>query len=452
MNGQVLRMTSSDRLPPLGGGLLRFYRIAFALLSIGAVGALALPLFAAMPDPVVTGLRLVKGLALLVVAAILFRRRQHDAVAALLSLAFLAWTITSSVDFTATALAPQLLDRARFLLLALALLLFPNGDWQPAWTRQAALASIAVFLLGVLETIGALPTRLFLPAAIGCILAAIAALIASYRNAPDEVVRKQLKWVALGLVAGIGLILFARAGAALGAGGMTILWEAMFQCGIVIIALGFLVSLLRYRLFDADAIISRSAVYAVLTAALLATFAGSEAMIELLGQQYLGSGVGQLSGAVAASLAAVLLTPLHNRITDWAESKFQADLAELKSELPDYLWDLPADWPARAVGEAALKKIAVAVHARRASLVMEDRMVAILGVPPSPGDESAYPVRLPLRCPVAGSRGWLCIGPRPDGSAYGRDELSALAEIIPTLRRRLGIAQAWERLAGRVGA
>ena len=34
---------------------------------------------------------------------------------------------------------------------------------------------------------------------------------------------------------------------------MQLLWETSFQLGIIIIALGFLVSLLRYRLFDAEA-------------------------------------------------------------------------------------------------------------------------------------------------------------------------------------------------------
>jgi len=58
---------------------------------------------------------------------------------------------------------------------------------------------------------------------------------------------------------------------------MPILWEAMFQLGIIIVALGFLVSLLRFRLFDAETVISRSAAYAALTIALVATFGANTA-------------------------------------------------------------------------------------------------------------------------------------------------------------------------------
>lgn len=432
--------SANDRLPPLGGGLLWLYRMAFAALAIGALAAVAWPWFGGMADPVVAILRSVKGLALIAASTILFRRRQSDPVAALLSLAFLVWTISSSVDFTSTNLLPQLLDRGRFLLLALALLLFPNGDWQPHWTRHAALASIAVFVLGIIETVDLLPTALFLPLAIGCILAAIAALIASFQGADDEVIRKQLKWVSLGLVGGVGLILSARAGAALNpsAGMVPILWEAMFQCGIVIIAVGFLVSLLRYRLFDAEAVISRSAVYAILTAALVATFAGSEAVIEMVGQQYLGAGIGQVSGAMAAAIAAVLLSPLHTRISSWAELHFQADLVQLKSQFPDFLSDLPLAWSPEEVASAALPHIARAVHADSAWVTLGPTVVARLG----PKLEQAEPgLRLPLRCPYGGERGMLCIGPRPDGSGYGNDERAALAEIVVPFRRRLLAAE-----------
>jgi hypothetical protein len=184
-------------------------------------------------------IRLVKGLVVLAVSAILLRRRHRDRVAALLSLAFLTWAITSSFDFAAADMVPQLLDRARFLLFVFALLLFPDGAWQPSWNRKVAIASAAVFLLGIAETLLAAPSHLFLPLAIACVLAAIASLVSRFRNAASEALRQQLKWVALGLISGVSLILCARAGAAVVP--MPVLWEAMFQLGIILIALGFLV-------------------------------------------------------------------------------------------------------------------------------------------------------------------------------------------------------------------
>ena len=434
---QAVIATRPRGLPQLRGRLLWAYRIAWVLFALAALATVALALFDGTMQPVVLGLRLVKSAIVGAVAFVLFWRRERDPVAAILSLAFLCWTITSSFDFTSAELVPMLLDRLRFLLFALALLLFPNGGWEPGWTRSVAIGSVVIFALGVIEAAGLTPTRLFLPLAILCVLAAIAGLVQRFRATDDEAQQQQLKWVALGLVAGVGLILGARAGAALS--GPAILFEAMFQLGIVVVALGFLVPLLRYRLFDAEAVISRSAAYAVLTAALVATFAGSEALIESFGHRYLGSGIGQVSGAMAAAVAAVLLTPLNDRINRWAEQRFQRDLVQLRTELPELLLEVPADWTPALVGQAALPRIIEAVHARRAAIILKGRTIAGEGIAIDSFDRSTthFPLQLALRCPFGGHHGWLLLGPRPDGSNYGKDDVEALEAVLPALRRAL---------------
>ena len=430
-------------LPPLAGRLLTTYRIAWGLLAAAALAVVGFALLQEAMPPLILALRLAKSGIVVAVALILFCRRQRDPVAAILALALLCWTITSSFDFTSAALVPTLLDRLRFLLFALALLLFPDGRWRPRWTRQVAILSAAIFGLGVVEALGLLPTRLFLPLAIPCVLAAIAALVGRFRAASDEVERQQLKWVALGLAGGVGLILAARAGAYAAPPSVpAAAFEAMFQLGIVLVALGFLVPLLRYRLYDAEAVISRSAAYAVLTAALVATFAGSEALIEAFGQQYLGAGVGQVSSAIAAAVAAVLLTPLNERIGNWAEQRFQRHLVELKEHLPQLLAELPARWSPRQLGDAVLPRIAEPIHATRSALVAGSRVVAADGISrrearAGASSDELFPLRLALRCPFGGVRGWLLLGPRPDGSGYGKDELEALEVILPGLRRAL---------------
>lgn len=430
-------------LPPLGGRLLAAYRVAWGLLAAAALAVLALAVFQEGIPPLILTLRIAKSAIVGAVALILFCRRQRDPVAAILALALLCWVITSSFDFTSRALLPTVLDRLRFLLFALALLLFPDGRWRPRWTRLVALLSILIFVLGVGEAVGLLPTRLFLPLAILCVLAAIASLVGRFRAASDEVQRQQLKWVALGLVGGVGLILAARAGAQVATAAVPgAAFEAMFQLGIVVVALGFLVPLLRYRLYDAEAVISRSAAYAILTAAVVATFAGSEALIEALGQQYLGAGIGQVSNAIAAAVAAVLLNPLNDRIGNWAEQRFQRHLVELKEDLPQLLAEVPGRWSPRQLGEAVLPRIAEPIHATRAALVAGKRVIAVEGITRTEARAGAssdllFPLRLALRCPFGSVRGWLLLGPRPDGSGYGKDELEALDVILPGLRRAL---------------
>lgn len=461
--------TGAPGLPPLGGRLFLVYRTAWWALALAAVATLCWSWFDGSTTTGIWLLRMAKAAVLIAVSAILFRRRRKDPVAAMLALAFLLWTISSSVDFIAGDMLPALVDRFRFLFFAVALLLFPDGLWSPGWTRHVGTAIIAAFLLGVAEALGVLPGRLFLPVAIGCVLAALAALIVRYRALDRGAQKQQLKWVTLGLFAGIALILSARAGAALTAGMAvprigTILLEGLFQLGIIILALGFLTSLLRYRLYDAEAAISRSAVYAALTLTLVGTFAASEALIELLGQRFFGMAIGNVSGAVAAAVAAMMLTPLHGHISDWAERHFQHDLVTLKQELPDLLAVLSSGGSVKRLAVATLARLEQAVHAVRLALIVDGKLVATRGIAIDPArrllrrwqppdhvelltraSDDCFPLLLALRCPLGKVRGWLLLGPRPDGSYYGRDDLAALAEVAPSLQR--GLVEVMERQA-----
>jgi hypothetical protein len=172
---------------------------------------------------------------------------------------------------------------------------------------------------------------------------------------------------------------------------------------------------------------------------LVATFAGSESLIELLGQQYLGSGIGQVSGAIGAAIAAVLLTPLNDRISAWAEQRFQRDLVQLKAELPAFLSEAPSGWSPRQIGNAVLPRIADAIHATKLAIVIKGKVIAADGIEIGKVSRSAddFLLHLPFRCPFGGVQGKLLVGPRPDGSSYGKDEIEALEEVLPALRRSL---------------
>jgi len=430
------------------------------LLAI-ALAAIARSWIEPSSGTIIVGLRLSKSLVLISVSAILFRRRSRDPVAAMLALAFLLWTASSSIDLSSSALLPAVLDRFRFLLFALALLLFPDGSWRPKWTPGIALATGATFLTGIAEAVGLVGSKLFLPAAIGCVIVSLGALSAKYRALEDGTEKQQLKWVTLGLFAGISLILAARASAALTAGMAmpfigSIAIEGTFQLGIVVLALGFLISLLRYRLYDAEAVISRSAIYAALTLSLVGTFAACEALIELLGQRYFGSSIGSISGTVAAAMVAALLAPLHHRISGWAEERFHHDLAVLRRDLPDLLLTLSSGSSVRKLAKAILPRIEHAVQSTRMALLIDGRLVAVQGIELAPArrllkcwhapeaarqidrsDDEAFPLRMPLRCPFGMVRGWLLLGPRPDGSFYGKEDLAALNDIARPLQRSL---------------
>ena len=57
-------------------------------------------------------------------------------------------------------------------------------------------------------------------------------------------------------------------------------------------------------------------------------------------------------------------------------------------------------------------------------------------------DDARFPLRIPLRADDEPALvGWLLLGPRPDGSFYGRDERDALAEIAGPVARAIRIVE-----------
>jgi hypothetical protein len=304
------------------------------------------------------------------------------------------------------------------------------------------------------------------------VLAGIGSLAVRFRRSSNYALKQQLKWVALGLVAGVGLILCARAGSAASTSqlrAMPILWEGLFQLGIIIVALGFLVSLLRYRLFDAETVISRSAVYAALTIALVATFGGTEAAIQNLGQEYLGMNIGGISGAMAAAVAAVLLSPLHGRITEWAERRFQPDLVLLKRGVPGIIARFGSKGSARQLASAVLPRINAGIHATHSALLLGGRIAAASGLTiaeaqrwagPYVARQSAlssresgdplFPLRLRLGSTESDRGAWLLLGPRPDGTLYGKEDLDAVRSTFSAFEQALSGARTREAIAAAI--
>jgi hypothetical protein len=247
-----------------------------------------------------------------------------------------------------------------------------------------------------------------------------------------------------------------------------IVWETLFQLGIITVALGFLVSLLRYRLFDAETAISRSAAYAALTIAMVATFGGTEAAIQNLGQEYLGMNIGSISGAMAAAVAAVLLSPLHGRVTEWAESRFQPDLVLLKREMPGVLARLSAGGSCTRLCSESLDRINAAIHSTRSAFLIDGRIAATSGVAAPESrrwlrirnvaelqerdlSDPVFPVRLRLETRAGGAPAWLLLGPRPDGTLYGREDLDAVRSTFPAIEGALASAIARKSIEEAIG-
>ena len=397
--------------------------------------------------------------SLLMVATgwLLFRRRPRDPVVALLSSGMLG-AVAIVCSHTALGIfgapEPVLMFVQRIFQAAIfvAIAVFPSGRFTP----RISLATLPLIGLGCTqpwwpdgyEALG----RSLNVALLVLVLAVVAW---RFFKLPSGVERQQLKWAVLGIVAFIVLFL---SGFAINAIDQQVndnrLHFALLigntlapTFALAALCAGLLVSLLRYRLYDADAAISRSATLAALTLALIAVFAGTEKLIEALGEEWFGASAGPAAGAIAAGFAAVLLVPLHHRLEHWAERRFQHNLVRLR-KLPDLVGDLRETATLERLAGTALERIATTLRATGGAIVLANGETIARR-----GEGEDHPVRLPLADDACGTVGELRLGPRPDGTLYGKDEREALASVVGPVARALAIVRErgevesrWQRL------
>jgi hypothetical protein len=242
-------------------------------------------------------------------------------------------------------------------------------------------------------------------------------------------------------------------------------WLVLFailaaNLAVLSLAGGLMIALVRYRLYDAEAAISRSAVLASLTLVLLGIFAATEKAIEAAGEAWFGASLGAMAGGAAAALAALTVAPLHHQLTHWSENRFQKDLITLRRRLPALVADLRETATTPELAAEILGRVAailratagaVTVHGGAAALreIPADEfadwlarwMPPLGGTPHVDKDDPLLPVRIPLDADGCGRIGWLLLGRRPDGSLYGKDEREVLAEVADPIARALAITE-----------
>jgi hypothetical protein len=392
-------------------------------------------------------------------SVLLFLRCRREAVPACLSLAFLIiafmWSGAGLLEISVNILDAFQLS-AGFLMFT-ALFAFPSGRFEPRWT------AIPFLLLLLTFWIKSEPLDLAFQ------VIAVAVLVSRYRTVGVAAERLQLRSAFFGFL--VGLLLLA--GAILvdwatetwvAADPRWLAWQYAFAdplrtLGLCAMATGLIVSILRYRLYDADAVIGRSAAYAALTVGFIALFAASQKIVELVGEEYFGRSIGALAGGIGAALAAVAIAPMHTRAQRWAERRFQKALYRLRHGLPLLVGDLRETSGLDAIAGATLESLVDGVHARRAALVTRDKIIDGRGIPVSEAEiwwkawappsrygidwdrsDPVFPVRVPLEAEGHGRVGWLLLGPRPDGSLYGKAECETIEEIAEPVARAVQVA------------
>ena len=398
--------------------------------------------------------------ALFIPAAILlFVRCRRQAVPACLSIAFLILGFMLSGAGLLPISIPLLdaIGLTAGLFLFTAIFAFPSGRFEPRWTAIPFLLLIPTFWIKseILD--------------LGFQVLAIVVLVSRYRRLGSGPERLQLQSAFFGFVIGLFLVTIsysiAEAADRFAAEDPRWLaWDYAFRepietLGFCAFAAGLLVSILRYRLYDADTVIGRSAAYGVLTVGFVALFAASQKIIELMGEEYFGRNVGALAGGIGAALAAVAIAPMHTRAQRWAERRFQRALYRLRNGLPLLAGDLRETSGVEQIAAATLDALMDGVHMSRAALVANGTVVEARGIQAADADDwwrswtptahdgmdcdkadPVFPVRVPLEAEGHGRVGWLLLGARPDGSLFGKTERDVIEEIAEPVARAVQVA------------
>ena len=226
-------------------------------------------------------------------------------------------------------LAPvEVLNPLGTFLGLLLIALFPTGRFVPRWIGWLVLCALGGFL-----TIHVIPSSTLVSFLLGTwlffgvALILVVAQIYRYRRVSTAVQRQQTKWVVLSLA----ILILVVVGAAL----PSLFFPALLlpgslynpalylleMCLIPLLAGGFGVALLRYRLWDIDALINKALVYGGLSALLAGVYLGL-----VLGLQALLGAVLHQSNAIALVIStlaiAALFRPARQRIQRIIDRRF----------------------------------------------------------------------------------------------------------------------------------
>ena len=329
------------------------------------------------------------------VGALIFWRRSDDRMALLTSL-FLVTCGTVTIDPTAAnalvSYHPAWLLPVRGVeylgeaAITLFFFLFPGGQFAPRWTRWLAVAFIAFDLSRsafaevysrwpLLEAVSYLVF-------IGTIVTVVWYQVYRYRNVSSPAQRQQTRWVVFGTVLGVAGTAPFRLPVDLSlVGGDTpltlLLLEAGFSLSFLLVPLSIVVAVLRSRLFDVDALINRTLVYAILTATLVGAYLGGIVLLQRVFADLTDQEELPQLAIVASTLAiAALFDPLRRRIQSLIDRRFYRRKYDARKTLEGFSAKLRNETDLDALSEDLVGAVRETVQPAHVSLWLRPRAAA----------------------------------------------------------------------------
>ena len=395
-------------------------------------------------------------------AWLLHRRNSRDAVSSVLSLAILLMIAAElpSSNFLASIGVPRPVHVAMYdlgnVFLITGILLFPHGTLTPKTAALIAASPLLLFLSG----------QLYESYFLALLIVGVLFQIRSLRVAEAADLKQQIRWALFGFtgyavfkaISYIADLTKYSSGSFAGQLGLELTAGLTFGLSMLVLQLGLLVALIRYRLYDAEFVISRSANFALITLAVTAVFAGVADALKQVVYNYYGNTSSEGPIIMAAALATVLINPIQDRIQAWSENRFQKNLVLLRDDLPDSVRDLRETASLGEMTDEILLQVDRGVRAVRSAVivggqVLRSRDISIDEVEAwrnssfaadytsdvCEATDKVFPIRVPL-VPSSDKEepiGFLLVGPRPDGSIPSRDEQKALSGVSEDVARAI---------------
>lgn len=294
---------------------------------------------------------------------VIFRQRSDDWMAVAVSITLILTTVAATPapnmavgDFDLR----RILSSVNVVVLISLLYVFPQGQFDPKWTRWLVFIGnpLLLFVLLFREPVSllpdfAVPSLVYTVIVFGFLLVGMGVQLYRYRRIYTPLQRQQTKWVLLGFVAFlVGYIVFTQVpllfpelthSRAMGTAPenvrdslvsmvtLVVTWSLLcFAQTLLVVSLGL--SILRFRLWEIDLVINRSLVYGLVAAGLFALFVLEALVINQTLRDVLGEQVATIVLVVAVFLTGVLFNPMRKRIQHVIDRRlygFRFDLNEL---------------------------------------------------------------------------------------------------------------------------
>ena len=290
-------------------------------------------------------LNLLFALVYFAVAALIFWRKSDDWIAWLASFSLVAFGASfPSIPAVLAAVHPVWRlpvtlvseDVLGFPSLIIFFFLFPTGRFVPRWTRWVAIGTAVLFVATSFFPVpffnfSTRPGLLFLLVQLVVFGSLVFSQIYRYRHVSTPVERQQTKWIVFGLA--VGLLGFLLLGVFLPAflqlfiplQNLDLLLVVILVTSIMfvllLIPLSFAIAILRYRLWDVDALINKTLVYGTLTATLALLYIGLVFALQSLLRGLINQD--STIAIVASTLViAALFQPLRHRLQKVIDRRF----------------------------------------------------------------------------------------------------------------------------------